>query len=239
MVSGLTGLKLIGFGVWERRTGTGRNVTFPARSYTVNGDRRSFALLRPIIDTTAQNRLRDLILEAYAEQEEQAATPTTRARETGSPVYAGQLPTPTALDYTSDQAASEDTPASETPAPAEFDYTAKAAAMLHNMTANERHGISFGLFPAAPMESARLEGYDDNRRLAVALMDAARPMNTAPAVLDPAPPIKAAISETYTPITPQTSRALVEQHDTDYRDRSEPARPLHMQNVPPQRRIIF
>src|SRR5688572_9228305 len=26
----LTGLKLIGFAVWERRTGGGRNVTFPA-----------------------------------------------------------------------------------------------------------------------------------------------------------------------------------------------------------------
>ena len=27
----LEGLKLIGFGVWERRSGNGRNVTFPAR----------------------------------------------------------------------------------------------------------------------------------------------------------------------------------------------------------------
>ena len=49
----LTGLKLIGFSIWERRGGTGRNVTFPARSYVVNGDRRSFALLRLIVDTTA------------------------------------------------------------------------------------------------------------------------------------------------------------------------------------------
>ena len=61
----LEGLKLIGFAVWERRGGAGRNVTFPARQYSVNGERRSFALLRPIIDTTAQNKLRDLILEAY------------------------------------------------------------------------------------------------------------------------------------------------------------------------------
>jgi len=63
----LEGLKLIGFSVWERKTGPGRNVTFPARSFSMNGERRSFALLRPIVDTTAQNRLRDLILEAYAE----------------------------------------------------------------------------------------------------------------------------------------------------------------------------
>jgi hypothetical protein len=47
----LEGLKLIGFSVWERRGGTGRNVTFPARQYSVNGERRSFALLRPITDT--------------------------------------------------------------------------------------------------------------------------------------------------------------------------------------------
>ena len=42
----LEGLKLIGFAIWERRTGNGRNVTFPARQYSVNGERRSFALLR-------------------------------------------------------------------------------------------------------------------------------------------------------------------------------------------------
>jgi hypothetical protein len=63
----LEGLKLIGFSVWERKTGTGRNVTFPARNYSVNGERRSFALLRPAIDSTAQTRIRDLILEAYEE----------------------------------------------------------------------------------------------------------------------------------------------------------------------------
>jgi hypothetical protein len=63
----LEGLKLIGFGIWERKTGTGRNVTFPARQYSVNGERRSFSLLRPVIDSTAQNRVRDLILDAYVE----------------------------------------------------------------------------------------------------------------------------------------------------------------------------
>lgn len=72
----LNGLKLIGFGVWERRTGGGRNVTFPARQYSVNGERRSFALLRPIADATAQERVRELILEAYAEREAQAAIAT-------------------------------------------------------------------------------------------------------------------------------------------------------------------
>src|SRR5258708_14279515 len=68
----LDGLKLIGFSIWEKRGGNGRNVTFPARSYVVNGDRRSFALLRPIVDQAAQARVRELVLEAYAEYEEQS-----------------------------------------------------------------------------------------------------------------------------------------------------------------------
>lgn len=51
----------------------GRNVTFPARQYSVNGERRSFALLWPIVDATAQDRIRDLLLETYAAHEEQAA----------------------------------------------------------------------------------------------------------------------------------------------------------------------
>jgi len=69
----LEGLKLIGFAVWERKTGNGRNVTFPARQYSVNGERRSFALLRPLSDTTAQDKVRDLILKAYAEHEAETA----------------------------------------------------------------------------------------------------------------------------------------------------------------------
>jgi hypothetical protein len=69
----LAGLKLIGFAVWERRSGSGRNMTFPARQYSVNGERRSFALLRPITDVTAQERIRDVVLEAYAEYEAAAA----------------------------------------------------------------------------------------------------------------------------------------------------------------------
>ena len=74
--SPLAGMKLIGFSIWERRGGNGRNVTFPARSYVVNGDRRAFALLRPIVDTTAQEAVRDRILEAYAEYEAVAEAAT-------------------------------------------------------------------------------------------------------------------------------------------------------------------
>lgn len=64
----LDGLKLIGFAVWQGRTG-GRSLTFPARQYSVNGERRTFALLRPITETAAQDRIRDLVLEAWAEHE--------------------------------------------------------------------------------------------------------------------------------------------------------------------------
>ena len=67
----LAGLKLIGFSIWERRGGTGRNVTFPARQYSINGERRSFALLRPIVDVAGQERVRTLILDAFAEYERQ------------------------------------------------------------------------------------------------------------------------------------------------------------------------
>jgi hypothetical protein len=61
----LTGLKLIGFAIWERRNG-GKNVTFPARQYSVNGERRSFALLRPANgDVSAQEAIRNYILDAF------------------------------------------------------------------------------------------------------------------------------------------------------------------------------
>jgi hypothetical protein len=69
----LEGLKLIGFAIWEGRGGSGRNVTFPARQYAVNGERRSFALLRPIADTSGQERIRDLVLQAFTEHEERTS----------------------------------------------------------------------------------------------------------------------------------------------------------------------
>ena len=70
----LGGLRLLGFSVWERRNGPGRNVTFPSRTYSVNGERRNFALLRPIgSDSNTQNAIRDLVLQAYAEFEAQSA----------------------------------------------------------------------------------------------------------------------------------------------------------------------
>jgi hypothetical protein len=66
----LAGLKLIGFAIWERRSGSGRNVTFPARQYSVNGERRSFALLRPTNgDASVQEPIRQSILDAYSRLE--------------------------------------------------------------------------------------------------------------------------------------------------------------------------
>ena len=108
----LNGLKLVGFAIWERRGGNGgRNVTFPARTYSVNGERRSFALLRPVMDTTAQEPLRALILQALAEYEAQlaAAEPTPgdaaqrrhgadglgRSRRPGASIVLARSPVPT------------------------------------------------------------------------------------------------------------------------------------------------
>lgn len=68
----LSGLKLTGFAVWERRDG-GRNVTFPARQYSVNGERRSFALLRPANgEANTQDAIRQCILDAYSRTEAHA-----------------------------------------------------------------------------------------------------------------------------------------------------------------------
>ena len=70
----LDGLKLVGFSVWERKNGDRRNVTFPARTFSMQGERRTFALLRPATDSTAQTKLRDLILAAYEEHATAAVT---------------------------------------------------------------------------------------------------------------------------------------------------------------------
>ena len=69
----MEGMRLLGFAVWNQRNGPGRNVTFPARTYSVNGERRSFSLLRPVSDANSQNRIRELVLQAYADFEAQAA----------------------------------------------------------------------------------------------------------------------------------------------------------------------
>lgn len=86
----LAGLKLIGFAIWERRTGDGRNVTFPARQYSVNGERRSFALLRPFDEQQAQGRVRDLILDAYAQYEAAQDTDTFTSPASSEGTLAGE-----------------------------------------------------------------------------------------------------------------------------------------------------
>ena len=68
----LASLKLIGFAIWERRDGT-RNGTYPARTYSVNGERRSFGLLRPIATANGQARLTAFILVEYAAFEQARA----------------------------------------------------------------------------------------------------------------------------------------------------------------------
>lgn len=68
----LAGLKLLGFAIWQSRDGRPRIVTFPARQYSVNGERRSYALLRPITDVKNLDAVKELILSAFAEMEQSA-----------------------------------------------------------------------------------------------------------------------------------------------------------------------
>jgi hypothetical protein len=67
----LTGLKLVGFGIWEGREG--RHVTFPARPFMTNGERRTYSVLRPVAESGAQEPLRRLILQTYVEYQHQIA----------------------------------------------------------------------------------------------------------------------------------------------------------------------
>jgi hypothetical protein len=74
----LDGLRLIGFSVWERRGGKGRIVFFPGRQYRIGDESRTYALLRPIANVSAQERVRDLILEAYAKYEHDVREASSR-----------------------------------------------------------------------------------------------------------------------------------------------------------------
>ena len=70
----LSGLKLVGFAIWEGRNGRGRNVTIPARQYSANGERRHYVLLRAAEESATTEPLRDLILRAYADHEAGVST---------------------------------------------------------------------------------------------------------------------------------------------------------------------
>lgn len=76
----LAGLKLVGFTVWDRRDSRGRSVTFPARQYTIDGERRHYVLLRATDDPATAEPVRELILRAYAEQSERFAAAAAAAR---------------------------------------------------------------------------------------------------------------------------------------------------------------
>ena len=61
----LDGLKLIRFAVWQRRDGVGQNVTFPARQFTVHGEAQFRAPARDRLIRDVQDRVRELVLQAY------------------------------------------------------------------------------------------------------------------------------------------------------------------------------
>lgn len=68
----LRGMKLIGFTLWRNRNNV-VTVGFPSRSYSVAGERRSFALLRPVDPhiTAEQDDVRQLIKQKYLDCEAQ------------------------------------------------------------------------------------------------------------------------------------------------------------------------
>ena len=87
----LSGMKLLGFAVWERRDG-GRNVTFPARQYSVNGERRSYALLRP-----ANGELQCAGGDQAVHPRRVQPRPGSRLIDPGHPGGAGSAPPPGAV----------------------------------------------------------------------------------------------------------------------------------------------
>lgn len=120
----LAGLKLIGFSIWERRgTRYGINITFPARQYSVNGERRSFALLRSIVDLDALGPIKSAIIQAWNEYAISTYQPTDKTRIDAEERQAAER---NPADYASEAAAAqaeqpkpEPEPTPE-PAPAKF-----------------------------------------------------------------------------------------------------------------------
>ena len=73
----LRGLRLTGFAIWRSRRGNSRNVTVPMRTYFVHGEKRAYALLRPMNDEATIDPVRRLILDSYAEFEQRMAMAAT------------------------------------------------------------------------------------------------------------------------------------------------------------------
>jgi hypothetical protein len=61
-------LKFIGFAHWQDKNG-GRHRPHPGAAVLRERRASQLALLRPIVDATSQDRVHDLILEAYKEHE--------------------------------------------------------------------------------------------------------------------------------------------------------------------------
>ena len=154
----LDGLKLVGFSVWERRHGTGHNVTFPARQYSVNGERRSYALLRPIMDNAGQDRIRDLILDAW--REHAAALDTIAKLETDTnnaailaQIMAPETPAPApspAIDFATFGAAIVPDTREPEPAPAPAPDPTPAPVRRFDMIQQVRAELSAGKLNAPP-----------------------------------------------------------------------------------------
>ena len=74
----LDNTKRSGLNVCKRRSGNGHTVTVPARQYAAAGERRTFALLRPISDAGVPTHIRDLVLKVYTDTNRKRQTHSTR-----------------------------------------------------------------------------------------------------------------------------------------------------------------
>jgi hypothetical protein len=115
----LTGMKLVGFSIWRSQRRAIFTVTFPARQFMVNGERRSYALLRPITPGGSQESLRLCILQAYAEYEQRFGPGGSRS-EVGGEAPPGENATGSSL--AGDQGLSHESP--RDPAGADEDVAA-------------------------------------------------------------------------------------------------------------------
>ena len=62
----LAGTKLVGFGIWSR-SGAEISVSLPSRNYEVAGEKRSYALLRPVEDIERIDDIKAQIIKAFRE----------------------------------------------------------------------------------------------------------------------------------------------------------------------------
>jgi hypothetical protein len=151
----LEGLKLVGFAVWERRSGNGRNVTFPSRQYTVQGapklriassDRQFGEILKQVhIPSELAGKLAAVLRESQADREQFTRTSLLRLQQQ-------QMLLRSKLDRVYEDRLNDDIP--------EELWTTKSAALQEELrrvrTEMERHEVAGQAYEAAGLQILEL-----------------------------------------------------------------------------------